>query len=193
MTTLLHSGGYILSVIAKTIIYLTYTIHTDKVVYQSSMAVPICSSTDTTISAFKLLNALCTGCLENIQTLKNLLVDLFYSGMYVQSNLSYPDSCYPGTSLNQAADLPYFVLILQKLWAVQWVWPIIAYTFILHFEIRTNISYGHPLIPRHPDKRGLTVRGCLNTENIEEILCVDGYAFDTVLVVCVIICAGLPL
>ena len=24
-------------------------------------------------------------------------------------------------------------------------------------EIRTNLSYGHPLIPRCPDKRGLTV------------------------------------
>ena len=40
------------------------------------------------------------------------------------------------------------MLILQKLWAVQWVWPIIAYT---------NLSYGHPLIPRRPDKRGFTV------------------------------------
>ena len=39
----------------------------------------------------------------------------------IQSNLSYPDSCYPGTSLNRAADLPYFMLTLQKLWAVQWV------------------------------------------------------------------------
>ena len=49
------------------------------------------------------------------------------------------------------------MLTLQKLWAVQWVWPIIAYVFILYSEIRTNLSYGHPLIPRHPDKRGLTV------------------------------------
>ena len=68
-------------------------------------------------------------------------------------------SCYPGTSLNRAADSLYFMLILQKLWAVQWVWPIIAYVFILYSEIRTNLSYGHPLIiiPRRPDKRGLTV------------------------------------
>ena len=62
--------------------------------------------------------------------------------------LSYPDSCYPGTSLNRAADLPYFMLTLQKLWAIQWVWPITAYVFILYSEIRTNLSYGHPLIPR---------------------------------------------
>ena len=75
----------------------------------------------------------------------------------IQSNLSYPDSCYLGTSLNRAADLPYFMLTLQKLWAVQWVWPIIAYVFILYSEIQTNLSYGHPLIPRRPDKRGLTV------------------------------------
>ena len=67
----------------------------------------------------------------------------------IQSNLSYSDSCYPGTSLNRAADSLYFILILQKLWAVQWVWPI--------YWIRTNLSYKHPLIPRHSDKRGLTV------------------------------------
>ena len=49
------------------------------------------------------------------------------------------------------------MLTLQKLWAVQWVWPIIAYVFALYSQIRTNLSYGHPLIPRRPDKRGLTV------------------------------------
>ena len=65
-------------------------------------------------------------------------------GMVVQSKLSYPDSCYPGTSLNRAADSLYFMLIFQKLWAVQWVWSIIAYIFILYSEIRTNLSYGHP-------------------------------------------------
>ena len=48
-------------------------------------------------------------------------------GSTVRSNLSYPNSCYPGTSLNRAADSLYFMLILQKLWAVKWVWPIIAY------------------------------------------------------------------
>ena len=69
----------------------------------------------------------------------------------------YPDSCYLGTSLNRAADSLYFMLILQKLWASQWVWPIIAYVFILYSEIRTNLSYGQPLIPRRPDKRGFTV------------------------------------
>ena len=37
------------------------------------------------------------------------------------------------------------------------MWPIRAYVFILYSEIRTNLSYGHPLIPRCPDKRGLTV------------------------------------
>ena len=38
------------------------------------------------------------------------------------------------------------------------LWPIAAYVFILYSEIRTNLSYGHPLIPRRPDKRGLTVQ-----------------------------------
>ena len=49
------------------------------------------------------------------------------------------------------------MLTLQKLWAVQWAWPIVAYVLILYSEIRTNLSYGHPLIPRRPDKRGFTV------------------------------------
>lgn len=40
---------------------------------------PICNSTDTTLSAFKLINALCMGCVENIKTLQGLLNDLFYS------------------------------------------------------------------------------------------------------------------
>ena len=86
-----------------------------------------------------------------------------FHALYLQSNLSYPDSCYPGTSLNRAADLLYFMLTLQKLWAVQWAWPITAYVFILYSEIRTNLSYGHPLIPRRPDKRGLTVLSSLPT------------------------------
>ena len=85
----------------------------------------------------------------------------------IQSNLSHPDSCYPGTSLNRAADSLHFILILQKLWAAQWVWPIIA---IMYSEIQTNLSYGHPLIPRHPDKRGFTVHcivlaaSCINSK-----------------------------
>ena len=67
----------------------------------------------------------------------------------------------PQDTGHRAADLPYFMLVLQKLWAVQWPWPITAYVFILFSAIR---SYGHPLIPRRPDKRGLTVQqenGCL--------------------------------
>ena len=39
------------------------------------------------------------------------------------------------------------------------MWPIIAYN-IIYSEIRTNLSYGHPLIPRRPDKRGLTIFHC---------------------------------
>ena len=57
-------------------------------------------------------------------------------------------------SLNRASDLPILMLTLQKMWAVEWVWPITAYVFIL---IRTNLGYGHLLIPWCPDKRGLTV------------------------------------
>ena len=31
------------------------------------------------------------------------------------------------------------------------------YSLYIYSEIRTNLSYGHPLIPRRPDKRGFTV------------------------------------
>ena len=41
---------------------------------------PICSTTECTQSAFKLVNALCTGCSENILTLHRLLTAYFYSG-----------------------------------------------------------------------------------------------------------------
>ena len=54
-------------------------------------------------------------CTSLIRTLRLAIM----KGFTVQSNLSYLDSCYPGTSLNRAADLPYFMLTLQKLWAVQ--------------------------------------------------------------------------
>ena len=51
------------------------------------------------------------------------------------------------------------MLTLQKLWAIQWVWPITAYVFLSYSEIRTNLRYmyGHRLFPGCPDKRGLTV------------------------------------
>ena len=38
---------------------------------------------------------------------------------------------------------------MQKLWAVQWVWP-------MYYEIWTNMLQAPP-IPRCPDKRGFTV------------------------------------
>ncbi|CAI8002162.1 Probable ubiquitin carboxyl-terminal hydrolase FAF-X [Geodia barretti] len=44
------------------------------------VAQPICSTTECTQSAFKLLNALCAGCSENIATLHQLLSSYFYSG-----------------------------------------------------------------------------------------------------------------
>ncbi len=45
-----------------------------------SSTVPICTTTDTTMSAFKLINALCVGCVSNMITLQQLLTELFYSG-----------------------------------------------------------------------------------------------------------------
>ena len=54
----------------------------DKIEY-GAFTTPICNSTDTTLSAFKLINALCMGGVENIKTLQGLLNDLFYSGTNV--------------------------------------------------------------------------------------------------------------
>ena len=56
-----------------------YFIISDKIEY-GAFTTPICNSTDTTLSAFKLINALCMGCVENVKTLQGLLDDLFYSG-----------------------------------------------------------------------------------------------------------------
>ena len=74
----------------------------------------------------------------------------------LQSNLSDPDSYYPGTP-STGKLICLFYADIAGLLAIQWVWPITAYVFISYYEIRTNLSYGHPLIPRCPEKKGLTV------------------------------------
>ena len=75
------------------------------------------------------------------------------------------------------------MLTLQKLWAVQWVWPITAYVFILYSEIRTNLSYGHPRILRCPDKRGWTVH---KTECSNVLLISAAFEHS---VLCIMVCA----
>ena len=47
-----------------------------------SSITPICNSIDSMTAAFKLLTALCSGCVENLRTLYGLLHSLFYTGMY---------------------------------------------------------------------------------------------------------------
>ena len=49
--------------------------------YSEQLSQGICSSTDSTLAAYKCINALCKGCLQNIDLLKDLLFDLFYSGI----------------------------------------------------------------------------------------------------------------
>ena len=48
--------------------------------YSEQLSQGICSSTDSTLAAYKCLNALCKGCLHNLELLKRLLFELFYSG-----------------------------------------------------------------------------------------------------------------
>ena len=47
---------------------------------EKSSITPICNGIDSTAAAFKLLTALCNGCVENLKTLYNLLHSLFYTG-----------------------------------------------------------------------------------------------------------------
>ena len=47
---------------------------------EKSSITPICNSIDSTAAAFKLLTALCNGCVENLRTLYGLLHNLFYTG-----------------------------------------------------------------------------------------------------------------
>ena len=65
------------------VICTNFSLISDKIEY-GTFTTPICNSTDTTLSAFKLINALCMGCVENMKTLQGLLNDLFYYG-----NLTY--------------------------------------------------------------------------------------------------------
>ena len=56
----------------------------EKLQLSEAVSQPICSTTECTQSAFKLLNALCNGSSENISTLHNLLTSYFYSGEWGQ-------------------------------------------------------------------------------------------------------------
>ena len=47
-----------------------------------SSITPICNGIDSMTAAFKLLTALCSGCVENLRTLYGLLHSLFYTGIY---------------------------------------------------------------------------------------------------------------
>ncbi|XP_065887407.1 ubiquitin carboxyl-terminal hydrolase 9X-like isoform X3 [Dysidea avara] len=47
---------------------------------EKSSITPICNGTDSRTAAFKLLTALCNGCVENLRTLYGLLHSLFYTG-----------------------------------------------------------------------------------------------------------------
>ena len=53
---------------------------------EKSSIAPICNSIDSTAAAFKLLTALCNGCVENLKTLYGLLHSLFYTGMCVRTH-----------------------------------------------------------------------------------------------------------
>ncbi|XP_013401949.1 probable ubiquitin carboxyl-terminal hydrolase FAF-X isoform X1 [Lingula anatina] len=46
----------------------------------SEQAIPVCSTPQTVIAAFDLLVALCTGCVQNLQMLAEMLTDMYYSG-----------------------------------------------------------------------------------------------------------------
>ena len=48
-----------------------------------SSITPICNGIDSMTAAFKLLTALCNGCVENLRTLYGLLHSLFYTGVCV--------------------------------------------------------------------------------------------------------------
>ncbi|KAB7498699.1 putative ubiquitin carboxyl-terminal hydrolase FAF-X, partial [Armadillidium nasatum] len=45
----------------------------------AEQAIPVCSSQPTVIAAYDLLVTLCTGCVQNLNTLANMLTNMFYS------------------------------------------------------------------------------------------------------------------
>jgi ubiquitin carboxyl-terminal hydrolase 9/24 len=46
----------------------------------SDQAIPVCSTSPTLVAAFDLLVALCTGCVQNLQCLAEMLTEMYYSG-----------------------------------------------------------------------------------------------------------------
>ena len=55
--------------------------------YSNQLTTGICTSTDCVMAAYKLINALSVGCIENVETVSRIIVELFYSGQYY--NLLY--------------------------------------------------------------------------------------------------------
>ena len=46
----------------------------------SDQAIPVCSTPLTVIAAFDLLVALCTGCVQNLRCLSEMLNEMYYTG-----------------------------------------------------------------------------------------------------------------
>ena len=48
----------------------------------SDQAIPVCSSPLTVTAAFELLVALCTGCVQNIRILAEMLMEMYYTSKF---------------------------------------------------------------------------------------------------------------
>ncbi len=46
----------------------------------SDQAIPVCSTPLTVIAAFDLLVVLCTGCVHNLKSLADMLLEMYYTG-----------------------------------------------------------------------------------------------------------------
>lgn len=50
--------------------------------FPAEHAVPVCSSTHTVVAAYDLLVALCMDCVQNLQYLASLIIEMYYTGMF---------------------------------------------------------------------------------------------------------------
>lgn len=56
--------------------------------FPAEHAVPACSTSHTVVAAYDVLVALCVDCVQNLQYLANMIIDMYYTGKFI-SFVSY--------------------------------------------------------------------------------------------------------